>query len=107
MRRLERLTPVNRHLLVIPHVEENQTNTGVLLPDDYEVARDPYIEVTVVDVAKDCSEWLGQFRWKSNQEDRKAIVDRTMIQEVKLKDNTHYMILENYVVATIGRIDES
>jgi len=35
------------------------------------------------------------------------VVDRSMIQEVTLKEKTHYMILENYVVGVYRRPDES
>ena len=99
------LKPVNRHLLVVPHVAKNETTTGVLLPDDFKPEEDRYIEATVIDVASDCS---SQFKHLSHGkiDNKKIIVDRTMIEEVRLKEKTHYMILENYVVGVYRRPDE-
>ena len=51
--RIERLKPVNRHLLIVPHVQQNETSTGVLLPDDYKPEEARYIEASVVDIADD------------------------------------------------------
>ena len=101
-----RLKPVNRHLLVIPHIAKNETTTGVLLPDDFKPDEDRYIEATVIDVASDCSTQFKHLRL-GNIDNKKIIVDRTMIEEVKLKDKTHHMILENYVVGVYRRPDES
>ena len=100
-----RLKPVNRHLLVVPHVAKNETTAGVLLPDDFKPDEDRYIEATVIDVASDCS---SQFKYlgHGNIDNRKIIVDRAMIEEVKLKEKTHYMILENYVVGVYRRPNE-
>lgn len=100
------LTPVNRHLFVVPHLAKNETATGVLLPDDFKPEEDRYIEATVIDVALDCS---PQFKYLShgNIDNKKIIVDRTMIEEVKLGEKTHYMILENYVVGVYRRPSEN
>jgi co-chaperonin GroES (HSP10) len=100
-----RLRPVNRHLLVTPHVAKNETTSGVLLPDDFKPDEDRYIEATVIDIALDCS---PQFKYLNhgNVDNKKIIVDRAMIEEVKLKEETHYMILENYVVGVYRRPDE-
>lgn len=100
-----RLKPVNRHLLVVPHTSKNETTAGVLLPDDFQPEEDRYIEATVIDVASDCSTQFKYLRL-SNIDNKKIIVDRTMIEEVKLKEKTHYMILENYVVGVYRRPDE-
>ena len=42
-----------------------------------------------------------------NIDNNKIVVDRSMIQEVTLKDKTHYMILENYVVGVYRRPSEN
>lgn len=100
------LRPSNRHFLIVPHSQKNETSAGVLLPDGYKPEEDRYIEASVVDIAADCDQ---QFRHlKYNKTDvHKIVVDRTMIEEIKLKDRTHYMILENYVVGVYRRPDES
>ena len=104
--KVEMLKPANRHLLIVPHVQKNETSTGVLLPEDYNPEMDQYIEATAIDVAIDCHEQFRHLRY-GNIDDNRIIVDRSMIQEVKLKEKTHYMILENYVVGVYRRPSES
>ena len=100
------LRPVNRHLIIVPHVSNNETNTGVLLPDDYKPEEDRYIEASVVSIANDCDQQFRHLKYDKSGT-IKIVVDRTMIEEVKLKDRTHHMILENYVVGVYRRPDES
>ena len=104
--KIERLKPVNRHLLVVPHVQKNETNTGVILPDDYRPEEDRYIEATVIDVADDCDKQFRHLRL-GTIDNNKIVIDRTMVEEVKLKDKTHFLILEDYVVGVYRRADES
>lgn len=104
--RLERLKPVNRHLLIVPHVQKNETNTGVLLPDDYKPEESRYIEASVVDIADDCDKQFRHLRL-TNIDNNRIVIDRTMVEEVSLKDKTHFLILENYVVGVYRRPDES
>ena len=104
--KIEMLKPVNRHLLIVPHVKKNETNAGVLLPEDYNPDQDQYIEATVIDIAQDCDKQFRHLRY-GNIDSNKIVVDRSMIQEVKLKEKTHYMILEKYVVGVYRRPDEN
>lgn len=106
MSRIEMLKPVNRHLLIVPHVHKNETNTGVLLPDDYKPEENQYVEASVIDIAEDCATQFRHLKY-NNIDNNKIVVDRSMIQEVTLKEKTHYMILENYVVGVYRRPDES
>jgi co-chaperonin GroES (HSP10) len=103
---MDRLKPVNRHLLIVPHVQKNETNTGVLLPEDYKPEENRYIEASVVDVAEDCDKQFRHLKL-GNVDNNKIVIDRTMVEEVKLKDKTHFMILENYVVGVYRRPNES
>ena len=104
--KIEILKPVNRHLLIVPHVQKNETNSGVLLPEDYNPEQDQYIEATVIQIADDCDKQFRHLRY-GNIDINKIVVDRSMIQEVKLKDKTHHMILENYVVGVYRRPSEN
>ena len=97
-----RLKPANRHLLIVPHVQKNETNSGVLLPEDFKPEQSQYIEATVVDVAEDCNKQFRQLRYE-NIDSGLIVVDRSMIQEVTLKDKVHHLILENYVLGVFGR----
>lgn len=94
---MERIKPSNRHMLVVPHVKKNETNSGVLLPDDFEADSPRYIKATVIDIADDCNDQFKSLRYESIN-DNEIIIDSSMLQEVKLKDKTHYFILENYVI---------
>ena len=78
-----RLKPTNRHLTIVPHFQEKKTESGVLLPEDYKPEQDRYIEATVVDVSDDCSKQFESLRYGTINE-RKVVVDASMIEEVKL-----------------------
>ncbi len=104
--KIEALKPVNRHLLIIPHAHKNETNSGVILPDDYNPDQAQYIEASVIDIAEDCDKQFRHLRY-DRIDNNKIVVDRSMIQEVELKDKTHYLILENYVVGVYRRPSES
>ena len=106
MSEIMRLKPVNRHLLIVPHSKKNETSSGVVLPDDYNPEQDQYIEASVIDIAADCDKQFRHLRY-GNIDNNRVVVDRSMIQEITLKDKTHYMILENYVVGVYRRPDES
>ena len=98
MSRIVRLKPVNRHLLIIPHSKKEETSTGVVLPEGYEPDQTLYVEATVIDVAPDCKRHFNSMRHGMPAEERRIIVEKSMIQEVKVKEKTHYLILENYVI---------
>ena len=100
---MERVKPSNRHMLVVPHVKKNETNSGVLLPDDFESDSPRYIKATVIDVAEDCSSQFKSLRYESIS-NNDIIIDSSMLQEVKLKDKIHYFILENYVLGLYKNI---
>ena len=97
---------MNRHLLVIPHVQKNETSSGVLLPEDFKPEENRYIEASVIDIADDCDKQFRHLRY-TNIDNNKIVIDRTMIEEVNIKDKTHFMILENYVVGVYRRPDEN
>jgi len=101
---LERMRPVNRHLLIIPHTKKKeQTRGGVLLPDGFDDTPGRYSVVTVVDAASDCSKDFKRFSLERYTEtiDRKAVVETSMIEEIEVNDKKHHLILENYVVGII------
>ena len=104
--KIEYLKPVNSHLLIVPHVQKNETNSGVLLPDDYSPEENQYIEASVIDIATDCDKQFSHLRYGSI-DDNRIVVDRSMIQEITLKEKTHFMILENYVVGVYRRPNEN
>ncbi|OUW00034.1 MAG: hypothetical protein CBD16_07115 [Betaproteobacteria bacterium TMED156] len=107
MSELTRLRPSNRHLLILPHFKQNKTKSGVVLPDDYQPEENVYIEATVLDIAEDCSEQFSFLKFGRIELEKKIVLDKRMMQEVKLQDKTHYLILENYVVGVYRGFDEN
>lgn len=105
MSRIKQLKPVNRHILIIPQLEDKKTQTGVLLPEDYKPEENRYIEAVVVDIASDCSKQFKDLMY-SNIEIKKIIVDKSMIEDVKVRDRVYHLVLENYVVGIFGRANE-
>lgn len=99
------LKPINRHLSIIPHLKKNETSTGVLLPDGFEPEEDRYITATVLDIAPDCSQSFQKMRGHSSL-DKTIVIDRSMVEEISIRDKTYYTILENYVVGILRGINE-
>lgn len=106
MSKVVRLKPVNRHLLVVPHHKKNETNSGVVLPDDYQADECSYVEATVIDVADDCNKVFNSLRYGTIGDEKKIIVEKSMIQKVEVKGKSHFLVLENYVVGIYRRPDE-
>ena len=107
MSNLLRFKPSNRHLLILPHVKKNETSSGVVLPDDYQPEEDIYVEATVLDISEDCDRQFNFLKFGRIEIDKRIVVDRRMIQEVKTLDKTYFLILENYVIGVFRRFDEN
>ena len=107
MRNLDvRLKPSNRHILVVPHFRNQESTSPVLVPDDFKDDTPRYIEATVIDVAEDCDKQFKHLKYGNLSESTKIIIDSTMLQKLELKDRTHYVILQNYVIGTYRRTGE-
>ena len=99
------LKPVNRHITIVPHPSKSESDTGVLLPDDYKPEEDRYITATVLDIASDCSPALRELRGSGNK-NRTIVVERAMVEEIIVKNKSYYTVLENYVVGILRGINE-
>lgn len=93
------LQPVNRHLLIVPHLKREEEQTGILLPEDYKPQEETHIVATVVDVSSDCASHFLSI--KRQRERREILVDRSMIEQIEYRDKTFYLILENYVLGIL------
>ena len=83
--------PVNRYILIeIPTVESETENLSIILPDDYKTPEENYLLVSVVAFSSDVRFDLCA--------GTKLIVDRTMIEEIKVGGTIYNVILDNYVV---------
>jgi len=92
-----RLKPMNRHLLIeLVESEEQETELGILLPENYKPTLDHHAAVRLLDSASDCNQ-IGDLVAGSV-----FIVNRTMIDEVSFNGEKYHVILENHI---IGRLD--
>ena len=100
------LKPVNRHMTIIPHIKKNETQAGVLLPDDFKPEEDRYITATVLDIAPDCSPSLQKLR--GHMPDSKVVVvERSMVEEIVIGDKSYFTVLENYIVGILRGANEN
>ncbi len=100
------LKPVNRHLTIVPHTKKNETQTGVLLPDDFKQEEDRYITATVLDVSTDCSAAFQKMRGHST-DSKVIVVERSMVEEITVADKSYFTVLENYVVGILRGANEN
>ena len=87
-----KFTPQNRHILVgMPEeTETEESKSSFILPDDYEKPKSEHVKVSVLDRTATELE-LGHC----------VIVPRHMIQEMAVDGVTYYLVLDNYVLASI------
>ena len=91
--------PMNRHLLIEFLNEETeaseQDDLGIVLPETYKPKQEHYAAVRLLACANDCNS-VGDLKKNAT-----LLVESSMINEIRFKDETYQIILENYV---IGRI---
>ena len=88
----------NRHIMVeILYEQEEEKDKGFLLPEDYMKPKSPYALGKIITYADDCnlSLYTGDV----------IIFQRSMLQEMEIKGQKIYLILENYILGSIN--DES
>ena len=91
-----KFTPVNRYIEIEMREEKpNEPQSGIVLPDDFKPTEERYAIVKIKGWAEDV-----KFRNKL-WVDHEIIVDRSMVEEVKLDDETIQVVLENYVVGIL------
>ena len=89
--------PLNRHVLVKRAEEEpEEKNSSFVLPDDYEKPKDPYEVVTVLAHSDDCKLDLAPYD--------AIVVDRSMINGIKVNGQEYDLVLENYVYGIMHEI---
>jgi len=88
-------TPMNRHLYVLPILEEEEQDIPlIIMPDDFQQPQEPYVICDVIGIAGDCDISL-------DIGDR-VIVENRMLHQIIVNGETIYIVLQNYVY---GRID--
>ena len=90
--------PLNRHLWLEPVVDEAPQKAGpsttILVPDDYKVQTSPYQPYKVLGSATDCSIDVA--------DGEVVVAASTMVNKIELGSQEYFLLLENYVFATVG-----
>jgi|TARA_Y100001938_G_scaffold149523_1_gene236644 co-chaperonin GroES (HSP10) len=88
--------PVNRYIQVkISDPEPVKTETGILLPIDYEPKEEKYVQASTL-------AWSPDVRFADELDtNSKIIIDRSMVEEVNNNGLTMHLILDNYVLGLI------
>ena len=85
--------PTNRHILVNPIEEEQEeTNSMIMLPDDYKKQESPYLACSVLAIASD-SKLVDSIRQYDT-----IIIERRMLQKIAMNGTEIYLVLDNYVM---------
>tara|TARA_B100000131_G_scaffold309123_1_gene339209 strand:+ start:842 stop:1096 length:255 start_codon:yes stop_codon:yes gene_type:complete len=74
--------------------EEEETESVIVLPTDYEKPKSQYITAKVLDYAKDCNTIISK--------GSVVVIERRMLHAIEIKGETYYLVLENYI---FGRLD--
>lgn len=89
--------PVNRYIQIniVEEPAPSTTAAGILLPNDYEPKEERFVQANVVG-------WSDDVRFATDlTQNCKAIVDRTMIEEIGSTGSRIHVILDNYVLGLI------
>ena len=85
--------PTNRHILVNPIEEEQEeTNSMIMLPDDYKKQESSYLACSVLAIASD-SKLVDSIRQYDT-----IIIERRMLQKIAMNGTEIYLVLDNYVM---------
>ena len=95
--------PVNKHLLVEEIDLSEQKQSLVALPEDYvKKSGDRYCTVRFMCHADDC--WSMYDDLFDSDKDVILVVEKSMIEEVFIKDNKYSIIHQNYVVGVMEEV---
>lgn len=88
--------PLNRHIQIeFGNEDSNQTELGILLPEDFKPTEERYTPATVVSASDDVK-FLN-----SLEKGTKIIIDKSMVEEIKFDNKSINVILENYILGII------
>ena len=95
--------PVNKHLLVEEIDLSEQKQSLVALPEDYvKKSGDRYSTVRFMCHADDC--WSMYDDLFDSDKDVILVVEKSMIEEVFIKDDKYSIIHQNYVVGVMEEV---
>jgi len=91
--------PFNKHLLIKPQEQEqNKENPLLVMPDEYQPPKSPYVIADVIGMSDDCTIDLSL--------GDTIVVERSTVQEIKADSQTIYVVKENYVYGRTGNETE-
>ncbi len=85
--------PVNRYIVVELPPRREDISSDILLPEDYAPKLAAHVVGTVCEFAEDV-------RFPLNIGDR-VIIDRSMLEEIEVDNETYSVVLDNYVIGII------
>lgn len=85
--------PVNRYIHVqVPDAAPTERASGIVLPADYDPEPERYLPVTV-------KGWADDVRFaRELLPDCSILIDRSMIEDINIKNEKITVILDNYVI---------
>ena len=89
------MRPVNRYIQINVIEERNQTQSGIVLPEDYNPTKERYVAATVIACATDV-----RFEDKLRPGEV-VIVDRGMIEEIVINKAKFSVVQDNYVIGIV------
>ena len=89
--------PLNRHIHIdLGTPDQNETASGILLPEEYKPTENRYATATVITASEDV-----KFS-ESLQEGTQVVIDKSMVEEINFGNKTINVILENYILGIIS-----
>ena len=86
--------PVNRYILIeVPPEREIDRQSLIVLPEDYEPEKENFAVANVLGSADDVRFDLSDVS--------KIVVDRSMMEQIKIDQTNYNIILDNYVVGIV------
>ena len=92
---MDAFLPKNRHLLIEPLVEEEEAKP-FLLPEDYQKPMSKYTVAKLLRQSPDCTNITHV------DDNMHIVVNTNMIEEIVIGENTHHVVLENYVIGILS-----
>ncbi len=90
--------PVNRYVSIrLPTPPQHMTESGIMLPADFKPKEERYVTAEIIS-------WANDVRFKENLKvGTQIVVDKTMVEEINIKNQTINIVLDNYIIGIVGK----
>ncbi len=94
--------PVNRYVLVeTQQKEQEETASGIVLPESFKPTEERHAVVSVIDWADDVR-FGNMLSARSKLGERSMLViDKSMLEEINVNGNKYNVILDNYIIGLL------